>query len=53
MTDGQMLRGVVHDPTARFMGGVAGHAACSPRLPTSRGFAGCWSTAANSTACGS
>ena len=26
MTDGAMLRGVVHDPTARRMGGVAGHA---------------------------
>jgi uncharacterized protein YbbC (DUF1343 family) len=26
MTDGVMLRGVVHDPTARYMGGVAGHA---------------------------
>jgi uncharacterized protein YbbC (DUF1343 family)/CubicO group peptidase (beta-lactamase class C family) len=25
-TDGVMLRGVVHDPTARRMGGVAGHA---------------------------
>jgi len=24
--DGQMLRGVVHDPTSRRMGGVAGHA---------------------------
>jgi len=24
--DGTILRGVVHDPTARFMGGVAGHA---------------------------
>ncbi len=24
--DGTMLRGVVHDPTARYMGGVAGHA---------------------------
>ena len=24
--DGVMLRGTVHDPTARFMGGVAGHA---------------------------
>ena len=24
--DGEMLRGVVHDPTARTMGGVAGHA---------------------------
>src|SRR5256885_1350860 len=26
MTDNVMLRGVVHDPTARRMGGVAGHA---------------------------
>jgi len=26
MTEGVMLRGVVHDPTARYMGGVAGHA---------------------------
>ena len=26
LTDGQMLRGVVHDPTTRFMDGVAGHA---------------------------
>ncbi|MBI5381123.1 MAG: DUF1343 domain-containing protein [Opitutae bacterium] len=26
MTEGKMLRGVVHDPTARKMGGVAGHA---------------------------
>jgi CubicO group peptidase (beta-lactamase class C family) len=26
MADGVMLRGTVHDPTARFMGGVAGHA---------------------------
>lgn len=26
MTEGMMLRGVVHDPTARRMGGVAGHA---------------------------
>ncbi|HPT28711.1 MAG TPA: DUF1343 domain-containing protein, partial [Bryobacteraceae bacterium] len=25
-TDGQILRGVVHDPTTRYMGGVAGHA---------------------------
>jgi uncharacterized protein YbbC (DUF1343 family)/CubicO group peptidase (beta-lactamase class C family) len=24
--DGRMLRGMVHDPTARYMGGVAGHA---------------------------
>ena len=26
LKDGGILRGVVHDPTARFMGGVAGHA---------------------------
>ncbi|MSU24228.1 MAG: DUF1343 domain-containing protein [Opitutus sp.] len=26
LTDGKMLRGVVHDPTTRAMGGVAGHA---------------------------
>jgi uncharacterized protein YbbC (DUF1343 family)/CubicO group peptidase (beta-lactamase class C family) len=26
LTDGVMLRGTVHDPTARYMGGVAGHA---------------------------
>ena len=26
LTDGQMLHGTVHDPTARRMGGVAGHA---------------------------
>jgi uncharacterized protein YbbC (DUF1343 family)/CubicO group peptidase (beta-lactamase class C family) len=26
LTDGKMLRGVVHDPSARMMGGVAGHA---------------------------
>jgi uncharacterized protein YbbC (DUF1343 family)/CubicO group peptidase (beta-lactamase class C family) len=26
MQDGRILRGVVHDPTARYMGGVAGHA---------------------------
>jgi uncharacterized protein YbbC (DUF1343 family) len=25
-TDGRILRGVVHDPTTRYMGGVAGHA---------------------------
>jgi uncharacterized protein YbbC (DUF1343 family)/CubicO group peptidase (beta-lactamase class C family) len=24
--DGRMLRGIVHDPTTRYMGGVAGHA---------------------------
>ncbi len=26
MSGGKMLRGTVHDPTSRFMGGVAGHA---------------------------
>ncbi len=26
LTPGQVLRGTVHDPTARYMGGVAGHA---------------------------
>lgn len=26
LTEGRMLRGIVHDPTARRMGGVAGHA---------------------------
>ncbi|NIP95817.1 MAG: serine hydrolase, partial [Akkermansiaceae bacterium] len=26
MEDGSVLRGVVHDPTSRAMGGVAGHA---------------------------
>ena len=26
LTDGTFLRGVAHDPTTRFMGGVAGHA---------------------------
>lgn len=26
MTEGAVLRGTVHDPTARYMGGVAGHA---------------------------
>lgn len=26
LKDGAILRGVVHDPTARYMGGVAGHA---------------------------
>jgi uncharacterized protein YbbC (DUF1343 family) len=26
MKDGTILRGIVHDPTARYMGGVAGHA---------------------------
>ncbi|MBC7925107.1 MAG: serine hydrolase, partial [Bryobacteraceae bacterium] len=26
ITKGQLLRGVVHDPTTRYMGGVAGHA---------------------------
>ncbi len=26
LKDGQILRGIVHDPTSRYMGGVAGHA---------------------------
>ena len=26
LKDGKILRGVVDDPTARYMGGVAGHA---------------------------
>jgi uncharacterized protein YbbC (DUF1343 family) len=33
MTDGVMLRGVVHDPTARSMGGVAGHAGLFTTAP--------------------
>ena len=33
MTEGVMLRGVVHDPTARFMGGVAGHAGIFTTAP--------------------
>jgi uncharacterized protein YbbC (DUF1343 family) len=33
MTDGVMLRGVVHDPTARNMGGVAGHAGVFTTAP--------------------
>jgi len=33
MTDGVMLRGTVHDPTARFMGGVAGHAGLFTTAP--------------------
>ncbi len=26
LSSGEILRGIVHDPTARFMGGIAGHA---------------------------
>ncbi|HZM05953.1 MAG TPA: serine hydrolase domain-containing protein, partial [Candidatus Saccharimonadales bacterium] len=33
MTDGVMLRGVVHDPTSRCMGGVAGHAGVFSTAP--------------------
>ena len=33
MTDGVMLRGVVHDPTSRYMGGVAGHAGLFTTAP--------------------
>ncbi len=32
-TEGKMLRGVVHDPTARLMGGVAGHAGLFSTAP--------------------
>ena len=32
-TDGVMLRGMVHDPTARAMGGVAGHAGLFSTAP--------------------
>ncbi|MEO5804587.1 MAG: exo-beta-N-acetylmuramidase NamZ domain-containing protein [Verrucomicrobiota bacterium] len=32
-TDGEILRGVVHDPTARYMGGVAGHAGIFTTAP--------------------
>jgi uncharacterized protein YbbC (DUF1343 family)/CubicO group peptidase (beta-lactamase class C family) len=39
MTDGVMLRGVVHDPTARFMGGVAGHAGLFTTAPDMARFA--------------
>jgi CubicO group peptidase (beta-lactamase class C family) len=35
-----IARGVVHDPTARRMGGVAGQAGCSARPTTSRASAG-------------
>ena len=39
MTDGLMLRGTVHDPTARFMGGVAGHAGVFTTAPDMARFA--------------
>jgi uncharacterized protein YbbC (DUF1343 family)/CubicO group peptidase (beta-lactamase class C family) len=39
MTDGLMLRGTVHDPTARFMGGVAGHAGLFTTAPDMARFA--------------
>jgi uncharacterized protein YbbC (DUF1343 family)/CubicO group peptidase (beta-lactamase class C family) len=39
MTDGVMLRGTVHDPTARFMGGVAGHAGVFTTAPDMARFA--------------
>jgi len=39
MTDGVMLRGVVHDPTSRFMGGVAGHAGVFTTAPDLARFA--------------
>jgi uncharacterized protein YbbC (DUF1343 family)/CubicO group peptidase (beta-lactamase class C family) len=39
MTDGVMLRGAVHDPTARLMGGVAGHAGLFTTAPDMARFA--------------
>ncbi|HEX4122180.1 MAG TPA: exo-beta-N-acetylmuramidase NamZ domain-containing protein [Verrucomicrobiae bacterium] len=39
MTDGVMLRGVVHDPTSRYMGGVAGHAGLFSTAPDLARFA--------------
>jgi uncharacterized protein YbbC (DUF1343 family)/CubicO group peptidase (beta-lactamase class C family) len=39
MTDGVMLRGTVHDPTARYMGGVAGHAGLFATAPDMARFA--------------
>jgi CubicO group peptidase (beta-lactamase class C family) len=39
MTGGVMLRGTVHDPTARFMGGVAGHAGLFTTAPDMARFA--------------
>ncbi len=39
MTDGVMLRGVVHDPTSRYMGGVAGHAGVFTTAPDMARFA--------------
>ncbi len=37
--NGQILRGVVHDPTTRFMGGVAGHAGLFSTAADLRKFA--------------
>ncbi len=39
MTGGVMLRGAVHDPSARFMGGVAGHAGLFTTAPDMARFA--------------
>ncbi|HUD49695.1 MAG TPA: exo-beta-N-acetylmuramidase NamZ domain-containing protein [Candidatus Baltobacteraceae bacterium] len=39
MTDRVMLRGVVHDPTSRYMGGVAGHAGLFTTAPDMARFA--------------
>jgi len=39
MTGGVMLRGTVHDPTARLMGGVAGHAGLFTTAPDVARFA--------------
>ena len=45
---GQMLRGVVHDPRARELHGVAGHAGSSPPPMISGASAACCSRAARS-----
>ncbi|HEX3988508.1 MAG TPA: serine hydrolase domain-containing protein, partial [Verrucomicrobiae bacterium] len=39
MIDGVMLRGTVHDPTSRYMGGVAGHAGLFTTAPDMARFA--------------
>ena len=48
--DMAMLRGTVHDPTARRMGGVAGHAGLFTTADDLARFAACSSRAARSTA---
>ena len=45
------LRGVVHDPTARRMGGIAGHAGLFSTARDLHALPACCSAAARSTAC--